>query len=246
MKNSWWHRLEAGLFNFVGRRLETLLLGRANPARRRPHLGEPNYYRLGYQLSAQLLNRERARRNDAPDQEKEKAPKRDTEAAPLKKAREEEPWRVAEEVLESARTMSGWYSKRDRQPSWQFWLPRLRESDKRLRAFLTTTVEPCLEIVIAASKPEPDSRIDLDRLRACADRGQLSPRAIYSLACFEAAPEGRGRGAQPAYDYLSQALRGLPVEKRHELARWAARDPALRALDKDPGFHELLRVSEIR
>lgn len=217
-----------------------------NPASKRPYLAKPDYYRLGYQLSAQLLNRAHAvvpvrlpaeREQDLKEAVLRTVLGRD-QGAPIDEAGAAEALRVADGVLSSAREMSCWYRERERRSKWRFWA-RLDEKDKRMMHFLASTAEPCLELVIAAAAPLDHFGywVSIDLLRQRVREGRLSYRAIYNLACHEARG---GVEIALALAYLRLAFRLAPADRRRELVKWAGKDPSLGNLYKDPEFVELL------
>ncbi len=214
----------------------------SSPAKARPYLAEPDYYRLGYQLAAQLLNREHAQENKGEAHEGWLSGwLRDlTDGERAERPGSREAFDTAAEVLSSARAMSCWYGARDDAPWWRFWV-KLSRKEARLMGFLLSTVEPCLELVIAASVPEAQwtDLVSIERLRDKAKAGQLSYRAVYNLACHEAGDKGE---AALALAYLRLAFRLAPADRRRGLVKWAAKDPSLSPVREEPEFTVLLKT----
>jgi hypothetical protein len=185
-----------------------------NPTKHRPHIADADYYRLGYQLAAQLLNR--AAIPLAADVET---------GAP--QVVNDDPLAVAEQLLADARAVLAWYDARS--ASWMRWR-RPAPQEERLRTFLAETIVPCCALVAARRLYQLDRRgpallFVADVLRR-ASRGALSYRAYYALACLEA-----NTGAvAAALGHLLRALHDAPRNRRAELAQWAESDPAFQAL----------------
>ena len=107
--------------------------------------------------------------------------------------------------------------------------------------FLEFTVEPCLELIIAASLPEARRKhqVSIADLRAKAKDGHLSYRALYSLACHEAEDP---KETELALAYLRLAFRLAPADRRQRLVKWAGKDPSLGSIRKEPEFTLLLKT----
>lgn len=187
-----------------------------SPDKRRPHIADADYYRLGYQLAAQLMNREAAGQDGLP--------------RPLGAPRiaAEEPLDVALALLRDARAMLAWYDRRIHHNRLRWRVPTAQE--ERLRTFLAATIEPSCALLAArrlhqlgrADEAAPLTEHVLELARA----EQLSYRAYYALACLEA-NDGDDRDA---ILYLSRALYKAPRARRDELAEWALSDPAFASL----------------
>src|SRR3954447_14984570 len=112
---------------------------------------DPNYYRLGYQLSAQLLNSEHASEGQGDFKVLDVlfgGVDRGVRPAASKPAGARI---VAERFRKVAiATMTRYDTQKRSAGRWRFWR-RLEPSEERLRRFLCCTVIPCLELVIAGS-----------------------------------------------------------------------------------------------
>jgi hypothetical protein len=182
-----------------------------NPVRQRPHIADADYYRLGYQLAAQLMNGAAAHADRG----------RRRPGAPA--IVNDDPLAVARRLLEDADIVLRWYRARSRSA-----LRRRRPAphEDRLRTFLAETIVPCCEL-IAARRLHQLERADeaqplVDDVLRRAAAGELSYRAYYALACLEA---NDGEHAD-AIEYLGRALYEAPAARRAELAEWARNDPA--------------------
>jgi hypothetical protein len=225
-----------------------------SPFRPRPehelYYYDANYHRLNYQYAAQLLHRELA-----PDFGKSPAagPKRRRTFLGLAsgsakvsgagqdslKADEEllgqldlpSARRAADRARREAEEVCREFKDRRRRGKVTRWL-RLSDGEKRLYEFLRRTVIPCLELVSAgAERQEKNDETAQDvvaPLLQKAKKGseEISYRAIYNLACFEAGGTGSSQQAA-AINYLRDAFRLVPGDRRDELAGWAWRDPSL-------------------
>ena len=182
------------------------------PVTQRPHIADADYYRLGYQLTAQLMNRAAAPAADI-------RPRR-SGAPPIVN---DDPLALARRLLDDARTVLRWYGAR-RASALRWRRPAPHE--ERLQVFLAETIVPCCALIAARRllqlrRPdEAQPLIDEVLQRAASD--ELSYRAYYALACLEAA---EGDDAD-AIEYLGRALYRAPRARRAELAEWAQRDPA--------------------
>jgi len=219
-----------------------------DPTAERPYLADANYYRLGYQLAAQLMHREESG---------QKPPRRGPEEGPeILYGRADTPspkgpstYRVqareqAEGFLADAATTLRWLGQRraQRKP-WQS--NALKPTEERLEEFLMRTVEPTLQIIVAASLRSSDPKGAEDHVQTvrqrAARRGEqdVSYRVLYNLACYEA---GKVEDDAPlaAVRYLREALRRAPANRRQELGRWATKDPSLETLRKRSDFKEVI------
>ncbi len=204
-----------------------------DPTRQRPYLADPNYYRLGFQLAAQLLNLA-ADRHGAIE-----AHRLRTEAAqPEPQALE-----VATLVLADCGQMLDWLAFRRDVSRWRRPLVRRpRRPDDKLGEFLAQTVEPCTRIAAAVSLHELG---DVRRAQAQADRvivaardDRVSYRAHYSLACWFGRVAGEAKAtvemAEAALAHLATALNRAPRDRAFDLADWARRDPSLAIVQEAP------------
>jgi tetratricopeptide (TPR) repeat protein len=181
-----------------------------NPVKVRAHRADADYYRLGYQLAAQLLNREAEPGAPAPAEP----------GAPA--IVNHEALAVAQQLLDDARAVLAWLDTR--RTTWMRWRrPTLQE--ERLGTFLAETVEPCCAVVAARRLYQlgraDDAEAYVDDVRRRAQNGTLSYRGYYAIACFE----GGAGGHDEALAHLARALRDAPRNRRAELARWAENDP---------------------
>ena len=183
-----------------------------SPDKRRPQIADADYYRLGYQLAAQLMNREAAGQDTAG---------RPLGAPPIL---HEDPLAVAMQLLRDARSMLAWYDRRIHHNRLRWRVPTAQE--QRLRTFLAATIEPSCAL-LAARRLHQLERADeatplVEHVLELARADQLSYRAYYALACLEA-NDGDDRDA---ILYLGRALYKAPRARRDELAEWALQDPA--------------------
>jgi hypothetical protein len=182
------------------------------PVRQRPHIVDADYYRLGYQLAAQLMNRAAAPAADV-------RPRR-SGAPPIVN---DDPLAVARLLLDDALIVLRWY--RARHGSWMRWR-RPAPHEDRLRVFLAETIVPCCALIAARRLLQlgraEEARPLVDDVLERAARDELSYRGYYALACLEANEGGDAR----AVEYLGRALYKAPRARRAELAEWAQRDPA--------------------
>jgi hypothetical protein len=218
-----------------------------NPTVGHEYLNDPDYYRLGYQLAAQLVN-------SMHDSAQQKRPvlisARDILFGETghrdKDSRSRTPradaQQVAKPLLEEARSMRKWYKRREEAHWWQF-SERLAPKEKRLREFLLRTVEPCLKLVIAASlREESPSEAEqiVSPLRGDAKSESLSYRALYNLACYEAGRDDQ-KGRNRALVYLQLGIRQAPADRQLELVRWAKKDPSLGMLrEREPDRYDAI------
>jgi hypothetical protein len=220
-----------------------------DPTAKRGYLADPNYYRLGYQLAAQIMHREEIGEKRGALFEK---------VSDImygeRKARESyrsEAQSRAEEIAVDANAFLDWYDYRYRQTRrWGIFPRQPSKRKERLEQFLRRTVLPCLTIVIAASlrrghPAEAEAKIAPLRrraevTRATADKEEpISYRSLYNLACYEAGA-GNAAGREAALRYLAEALERAPGGRRQELGRWATKDPSLDPLREMPALEELL------
>lgn len=194
----------------------------ASPQTHRPHIADADYYRLGYQLAAQLMNRAAAASRAGAT-----APPPAAAAAGAREIVDDDPLEVALALIEDARTMLAWYGARRSSPlRWR----RPTAQEERLQTFLAETIEPCCALIVARrmhqlgreEEAQPFAEPVLRRAR----EGGLSYRAFYALACLEA-NTGDTAGA---LIHLRRALEDAPRSRRAELAQWADHDPAFAPL----------------
>jgi tetratricopeptide (TPR) repeat protein len=196
-----------------------------NPAKERPYLTDAGYYRLGYQLAAQLMNA--LAEADSRESVRSRAISRE----------KRDPLFIASRLLEETRLVLSWYEARVE--AFMRW-HRLAAREVRLRRFLAETIEPCCALIVARclydrGRPE-EAAEHVEFVSQREEAGTLSYRAYYALACLEANVDAtaiersalvpRHGGAAVALDHLHRALRDAPGDRRAPLARWATRDPA--------------------
>jgi tetratricopeptide (TPR) repeat protein len=201
------------------------LVSLENPTEGAPHLVDPDYYRIGYQLVAQRLN---TLPTHSKGKEKSSAGGGAVDALKL-----------ARKLREQSYEVRKWLWRRSQAPGWRLWNSKLTPREQRLFDFLYCTVEPCLDIAIAAAKRHKGQRASgksLEELHDRAREGTLSYRALYNLACYEA---GEKRDEE-ALKYLGQVFRKAPGDRAAELFRWAPKDPSLAHLSKSQAFKDLL------
>lgn len=208
----------------------------STPARRRTskrsYLTTANYYRLAYQLAAQYAN---WLLEFLAAQDSYEAYER-----PLVSVQSDWPGiTAAARLAHEARLTIRWFSYREsRRRLWRRKSTTLSPKEERLRRFLIGTVEPSAELVLAGMFLLTD-RVQLAEdiaapIQEAADRGELSYRALYNLACYEAS-RGEFRYDDEdqfnlALEHLRQALRGARGRFRAELVRWSHTDPSLAPL----------------
>lgn len=192
----------------------------ASPDARRPQIADADYYRLGYQLAAQLMNRNAAGQNAAP---------RPLGAPPIVA---DDPLAVALALVRDAQSMLAWYGRRRRMRlRWR----RPTAQEERMQTFLAATIEPSCALLAARCLHQlgrdDEAAALLDHVLALANAGELSYRAYYALACLEA-NDGDG---DDAILYLGRALYEAPRARRDKLAEWALSDPAFASVRKAVG-----------
>jgi hypothetical protein len=185
-----------------------------HPVKQRPHIADADYYRLGYQLAAQLLNMH-ATASTGPAPPGTPVPEHDDALD------------VAEQLLRDARTMIGWWHERsETRLRWRRPAPH----EYRLRTFLVETIEPCCALIAARRLlqlgREDEAQPHLAHVLRHAREGTLSYRAYYSLACLQA----NTADADGAIASLGRALHGAPRDRRQQLAEWALSDPAFASI----------------
>jgi hypothetical protein len=195
-----------------------------------PHLTEPHYYRLGYQLAAQYANWLLSPGSDEPQE-------RPGQAAA------ERALEVAEQVSSEARSITDWYGWREE--NHRFWKPRgpsaLLPKERRLRRFLEGTVTPSADLVRGGllvtifEDPVGAERLAEPIRARTPDEDDLSYRALYNLACYESTRGASGFSwlDEPftfALEDLALAFGRVDGLRRQELARWSLSDPALEPL----------------
>jgi hypothetical protein len=213
------------------------------------YLTMPDYYRLGYQLSAQRMHYVELK--GGPRREKEsnaldRDPEFDEVVGHAHRAQKEAAALIGEidavlRWLETRDEAKPWQRRNPIKP-WQRRIRKLQPEERRLRKFLTCTVEPSLQLVIAASLRWDEDARGAERLVAAVStkvkaRGEeLSYRALYNLACYEAG----GGNVEQARQYLEQALRRARAGRREALAKWAKEDPSLTLLQTDGESQEMV------
>jgi len=224
-----------------------------DPTAEHKYLRDANYYRLGYQLVAQLMHG-----GEEVHLKHEPAVKQASDILfgewERRDPRRLNPQLQAKELLAEAEAVLEWYQqRRERRKMLRLiFRDELTVKEERLERFLRRTVNPCLRIVIAASirdrnPTEAETQIeplrgqaDLMRGSAAEKAGDLSYRSLYNLACYEAGASG-GPHEDGALRYLAAALDQAPPNRRVELAKWAKKDPSLQPLaKKSVTFEELL------
>ena len=199
----------------------------ASPDKHRPHIADADYYRLGYQLAAQLMNRVAAARAGAP------APAPPARAAGgARELVHDDPLEIALALLDDAHTMLAWYvSRRASALRWH----RPSPQEERLQTFLAETIEPCCALIVARRMHQLDRAEEakpfVEPVLRREGTGGLSYRAFYALACLEA---NTGDTAA-ALGHLRRALEEAPRSRRAELAQWADHDPAFAPLGAAAG-----------
>jgi hypothetical protein len=214
-----------------------------DPTKGRDYLSDANYYRLGYQLAAQLLNRRLARRDEAPPDDTARDPQGSDLPDPLD---------VARRVLADTRLMLAWFCDRSSRTKWRRW-NRIEPHEERLITFLAETVEPCTHLAAATALHERRETGDLEMAQQHVDAvmerardNKLSYRVYYSLACWQARladpSDAEGR-LELALEYLDKSLSMAPRARAIALAEWAEKDPSLTGLRGgrlQPEFNELI------
>jgi hypothetical protein len=213
-------------------------------------LFDPDYYRLRYQLAAQLMHRQEegvgraigyATAFDILYGERVQTNERRAQAEV-----------EAQELIDDAQSTLRYFEQEEMKKKWGLFPVKLTVKQQRLRQFLLHTVVPCLEIVIAASRRRTESggEAEIALLRHAVEDQRVKPepqrtvsyRVLYNLACFEA--DGEAPNKEATMEYLAQALESAPADRRQELGKWARRDPSFKALQEDPAFKELLSPYE--
>jgi hypothetical protein len=237
---------------------------------------DPNYYRLRYQLAAQLLHLQasrgsRKRRGQGlewlraldrtgtfTDVDRE-ARVIDPDALPA--AAEKAAVELAEEArsqLDAYKPMYAAVKAYEERPRYSRWWrqltlrrPEVPLRDRRLKAFLESTVEPCAELLSAGALAYRGEWTEADRLVAPISRrniAELSYRVHYNLLCFRALRSQRENASQTereedsrlALQSLRDTLRLCPTQRRRELLVWLRRDPTLAPLTETEAFESEL------
>lgn len=221
-----------------------------NPASTQRFLTDPNYYRLGYQLAAQLLNRELALREDEPHYESLSGRGDEPGDDPRVSELFTDPLAIAERLLVDTDSMLAWYRDRLARAKWRPWVRAVQPHEQRLITFVSGTVEPCAHLIAAAVLLErgvtDPERVEghVDAVMERARGNELSYRGYYGLACWHArlfrASDDRAF-LQRALGDLRTALSKASHKRAVELARWAVRDPSLRVVRRSdrPAFNAL-------
>ena len=222
-----------------------------NPAAKRTFLVDPNYYRLGYQLVAQMMHREES----SQEHKRRCRSAWDILSGDRVESHYDRPGPAvkAEDLIDDAEAVLRWFDDRRKTKKWRLPRDKLTVREERLERFQRRTVIPCLTIVIAASlrgtRPqESEEKIAPLHTQAeewhqtKADKRPISYRALYNLACYEAG------GDKPSKErvllYLAAALNEAPGNRRQELGKWAGKDPSFNRFREDPAFQELLKPYE--
>lgn len=222
----------------------------ADPTARRKYLADPNYYRLGYQLAAQMVHRGEGEQRRTPGFEShldilygDRAPHADHVG----------PEEEAKRLIDDGEAVLRWFADRRKTRRWVLFRDKPTIREERLERFLRRTVIPCLKIVIAASlrSTYPDrSEEELTTLRnqadaKCREEGEgqdISYRVLYNLACYEAG-EGESQ-KERVLRYLAAAIDRAPSSRRSELRKWAGKDPSFKHFHGDDEFKKLVNSSE--
>jgi hypothetical protein len=202
------------------------------------YLGEPSYYRMAYQLAVELVEgAERGFGAEPKRRLKVKRAKSKFEGSVAPRAAE-----IIARLIEDANLMLAWYEHREYLGKGQFW-KRLNRPEKRLKAFLTDTILPCLEILRASFEadqfPNTDAAVIQLRLQMRqreARTGRLAYRPLYNLACYEATKGKPQQGVANGVEYLLDALRKAPSSRKAALLARAEEDIALKKVVDHPHF----------
>ena len=203
---------------------------------RRRFIADPNYFRLAYQLAAMQLNAAMQLRMGHGARSTMTIDGRRTSRAELLANSVSSARLVAAE----ARVLLERYDKRSNHRQWwRGWRKaRLEPAERRLERFLSRTVVPSASVVQALALRQQGYLEEADHIVSqvrLAKADDLSYRAYYNLACYEASP-GRGETVNAgeeafavALEDLRQALRRVFGARLVELIRWAKKDPVLPA-----------------
>jgi hypothetical protein len=204
---------------------------------------DPSYYRLGYQTAAQQLNAARSELLKSAGAEPLDGQVR-VEAARVYEGLALET--ASRFIAEADRALDA-YGSRGGGRGW--WWTGHRSSldarEERLARFLRRTVKPCLTLVMAGAWAHRGQPQDVRTADAEAEAVRLVPdlsyRAHYNLACFEAtrATGDEARQTRALADLRTALLRAPGPRRRAELARWARDDPALHTIR---AAHEFTRL----
>jgi hypothetical protein len=202
-------------------------------AARPRYLSDPNYYRLLYQLAAQLLHAEIAGQPSTLEQ-----PLHDIHDA-LSAAKFASTTGHAEQ-----NTLADRKAEVERFPrKLRFW-KGLEPREEALKDFLDRQMVPCADLILAGALAargrveEADSQYSSVR---SATRPDTSYRVHYNLACYastRAAHESEGRWIAESLKSLRLALGTARGRVRTDLASWSLIDPSLAALRRSAAEEE--------
>jgi hypothetical protein len=218
------------------------------------HLEEPNYYRLSYQLAAQRMHAYLDIRANLGGESKA-SQESDKPAVQVIDAREFllDAKATAAKLIAEARSMRSSIEHRAAQRTW-VWEAGLGPREKRLEHFLSKTVEPSTELLLAGIVLEEghseEAEESVDSIRRLVNEAKLPYRTAYNLACYEVAaaepaksvrkraglvkpPDARKLNTarlDAALSALREALSGVHGRRRVDLGQWARKDPALKVL----------------
>ena len=192
-------------------------------------LADPNYYRLSYQLAAQYMSA--ALSSDLHDGRHLVGQALETGVRLIREAERKRDYLAGRK----------WSARK-----WRPWRA-LDPAEDRLLRFLDRTIVPCAALVVAGAFDLLGDSEEAERfaepIRARAAEADLSYRALYNLACYEASRAGTWESSQIdvaepgavalALAYLDEALTQAPDDRAVELARWAKEDPSLQRLEGD-------------
>lgn len=246
---------------------------RDRPTDRHPHLAEPNYYRLVYQLAAQRMHAYLTTVGESGENGETNAGDISPVDGATGEAAIEAPRFLmaartgADRLIKEASSMQAWFRVRADEPWWVRGR-RLKPGERRLKQFLSETVLPSAELLVAGLMVAEGKCADAERLaqpiRDKVQDANLSYRTAYNLACYEvaaAAPDESGGEAVGAVEHqvdaqldhahldaalkaLREALSGVHGPRRLDLGRWARKDPAMKALSECSQTHQPTQTSQ--
>jgi hypothetical protein len=238
-----------------------------------PHLAEPNYYRLAYQLAAQRMHAYLTIVGESGEHGETKAGdispiEGATEGSAIEASRFLTDARTgATKLIKEASSMQAWFRARAERPWWVRG-QRLKPGERRLEQFLSATVLPSAKLLRAGIMVAEGNRTGAECLaqpiRDKVQDANLSYRTAYNLACYEvaaAAPDESGGGTSGAVEHqvdaqldpahldaalkaLREALSGIHGRRRLELGQWARKDPAMKALSQCPQTRQSTQASQ--